>query len=232
MMSTTAAPPAHNSTLPRWVGASLAAAGLVNVAAEAITASAWNVRPYSYVQDYVNFLGSPFTGVFQDIQISSPLWFVMTSGWIVTALLIAIAGIGISSALRRGKRITIATLAISQAVALILFAAVPLGQATIDRGLLVLYLLGAFLSIIAGNALAITFGLFSKPLGIPRWLRVLSITLGSLGLVSIAVTYGWMPVGMAERISVYSYLTWAIITGMTLLITHHRPGADITPSTG
>ena len=230
-MSTTVTPPAHNSTLPRWVGAALAAAGIVNLAAEAMTASAWDVRPYSYTEDYVNFLGSPFAGTFQGVQISSPLWFIMTTGWIITAVLIATAGVRISSELPRGKRLTITTLAISQGIALILFATVPLGQATIDRGLLGLYLLGAFLSIIAGNALAILFGLFSKPLGIPRWLRVLSISLGGIGLASIAVTYGWMPIGIAERISVYSYLIWAIITGLTLLIMRHQPRASTTPST-
>ena len=29
--------------------------------------------------------------------------------------------------------------------------------------------------------------------------------------------YGWTPTGLAERISLYSYLLWALITGTALI---------------
>jgi hypothetical protein len=221
-MSATPITTSKSSAIPRWVGATLASAAVVNLAAEAISASAWDVRPYSYANDYVNFLGSPFAGTFQGVQISSPLWFVMTTGWILTAILIATAGLRIGIALRRGRGIVVAALGVVQGVALIVFAVVPLTPATIDRGLLGVYLLGAFLSIIAGNALAIFVGLFSRSLGIPRPIRIFGITLGALGLLSIGVTYGWAPIGIAERISVYTYLVWALITGFHLMTARRR----------
>ncbi|GAA1563403.1 hypothetical protein [Brevibacterium picturae] len=221
-MSATAITTLKRSTVPRWVGVALMVGVVVNLAAEAVSASAWDVRPYSYADDYVNFLGSPFAGTFQGVQISSPLWFIMTTGWIITAVLIATAGIRFGFALRGRKAIAIATLSTIQGIALILFAVVPLTPETIDRGLLGVYLLGAFLSIIAGNALAILVGLFTRALGIPRPIRILSVTLGAIGLISIGATYGWAPIGIAERISVYTYLAWALITGLHLVTSRRR----------
>lgn len=110
-------------------------------------------------------------------------------------------------------------------IALILFAVVPLGPATLDNGFIGIYLLGAFGSIIAGNTLAIIYGTLTKTLGTPRWVRITSIILGILGLINIAATYGWAPIGVAERISVYSYLTWALLAGATLLITRRHTSA-------
>ena len=80
-----------------------------------------------------------------------------------------------------------------------------------------LYLVGAFLSIIAGNVLAVVTGLAHRQLGLPRWLAVLSITAGAVGLVNIPLTYGWVPTGLAERISLYSVLLWALTTGVVLI---------------
>jgi hypothetical protein len=43
------------------------------------------------------------------------------------------------------------------------------------------------------------------------------ITLGRIGLLNIPVTYGWTPTGLAERICLYSYLLWALVTGIALI---------------
>ena len=85
------------------------------------------------------------------------------------------------------------------------------------NGTLPLYLIGAFLSIIAGNALAVVTGLSGRALGLPRWLSTGSIVIGAIGLINIPATYGWTPTGVAERISVYSYLLWALCLGITTL---------------
>ena len=201
----------------RWVGGALAGAAVVNVAAEAVVAGAWDVRGYSYVDDYVNFLGSPFTGVFQGITIASPLWWLMSAAWIATGTLIAAASIGLSRRLTGWRRRTIAALGLAQGVALVLFAVFPLGPQTMVDGTLPLYLVGAFLSIIAGNALAVVTGLSGRALGLPRWLSTGSIVIGAIGLINIPATYGWTPTGVAERISVYSYLLWALCLGVSTL---------------
>ncbi|WP_329213119.1 DUF998 domain-containing protein [Streptomyces sp. NBC_01485] len=214
MSSTTTTPP---RVIARWAGPALIAAALVSLVTEAIVATAWDRRPYSYVDDYVNFLGSPFVGEFRGFLISSPLWWLMSIAWIVSGALVAAASIAFSRRLTGWRQRTIVGLGTAQASALILFAVFPLGPARFDDGTLPLYLLGAFLSIIAGNALAVVTGLSRRPLGLPRWLATASMTTGAIGLLNIPLTYGWVPTGLAERISLYSYLLWALITGSTFL---------------
>ncbi|GAA3273563.1 DUF998 domain-containing protein [Dactylosporangium vinaceum] len=209
-------------TVARWAGPALIAAVLTSLVTEAIVAAAWDRHPYSYTEDYVNFLGSPFVGEFRGFLISSPLWWLMSIAWVVSGTLVAAASIALSRKLTGWRRRTTAALGLAQATALILFAAFPLGPARFDDGTLVLYLIGAFLSIIAGNALAIVTGFSSSRLGLPRWLAIASIALGGIGLLNIPLTYGWTPTGLAERISLYSYLLWALITGLALIRSLHR----------
>lgn len=198
----------------RWPGAALVLAVAVNVTCEAVVAAAWNVRPYSYANDYVNFLGSPFVGDFRGYVISSPLWLLMSVAWIVSGLLVAAAGIRLGLLLTSWRKRLVAGFAVLQAVGLVLFAVFPLDPATIASGVLGLYLTGAFLSIIAGNALAIAAGMSWRQLGLPRAIGVASVGLGAVGLISIPATYGWLATGVAERISVYSFLAWALLAGV------------------
>lgn len=201
----------------RWAGPALITAALISLIAEAVVASAWDRRPYSYVDDYVNFLGSPFTGDFRGILISSPLWWLMSTAWIAAGTLVAAASIAMGKRLTGWRKRTIPALGLAQGIALVLFAVFPLGPARFDDGTLALYLVGAFLSIIAGNTLAIVTGLSHRPLGLPRRLAKISIAVGAIGLLNIPLTYGWVPTGLAERISLYSYLLWAVITGTALI---------------
>ncbi|KIF76689.1 hypothetical protein QR77_28150 [Streptomyces sp. 150FB] len=217
MSSTTATPSTPLRVIARWAGPALIAAALISLIAEAIVATAWDRRPYSYIEDYVNFLGSPFAGEFRGVLISSPLWWVMSIAWIVAGTLVAAASIALSRRLTGWRKRMIRSLGVAQGIALILFAVFPLGPARFDDGTLPLYLLGAFLSIIAGNALAIVTGLSRESLGLPRWLSIVSITLGAIGLLNIPLTYGWVPTGLAERVSLYSYLLWALLTGLALI---------------
>lgn len=216
------APATLSRKAERWAGFALIAAFLTSVIAEAVVAAAWDRRPYSYIDDYVNFLGSPFAGEFEGILISSPLWWLMSIAWIVAGALVAATSIILSRRLTGWRQRTIVALGLTQAIALVLFAVFPLGPARTDNGTLVLYLMGAFLSIIAGNALAIVAGLSGRALGLHRWPAISSITLGGIGLINIPLTYGWVPTGLAERISLYSYLLWALIAGIDLI----RPAAD------
>ncbi|GLY93220.1 DUF998 domain-containing protein [Actinoplanes sp. NBRC 103695] len=206
----------------RWAGPALVAAALIALIGEAIVAAAWDQRPYSYVEDYVNFLGSRFTGEFRGIVISSPLWWLMSIAWIAAGILVGVASVALGRRLTGWRRRTVPALGAAQAVALILFAVFPLGPDRLTDGTLPLYLIGAFLSIIAGNALAIVTGLAGRPLGFPRWLAVTSVVAGVVGLLNIPLTYGWVPTGLAERISLYSFLAWALITGLSLLTSRHH----------
>jgi len=210
------------TTSSRWPGLALIAGAIVTVAAEAISASAWTVRPYSYAADYINFLGAPFTGTFDGIVIASPLWFVMSTGWILSGLLIGAAGFRLSRALSGRRRSLVAVLSVAQAIGLVLFATIPLGPDTIASGRLWLYLVGAFLSVIAGNALVLTAASSWRQLGLPKRAAVATMLLGIVGLLSIPVTYGWAPIGIAERISVYTFLAGVVIIGVSLLVKVRR----------
>lgn len=216
-VTTTTVARAPATTTARWVGAALIAAVTTYLVAEAVVAVAWDRRSYSYIDDYVNFLGSPFEGNFEGFLISSPLWWVMSIAWILTGVLLAAASIGLSRGLTGWRQRTVASLGVTEGIALLLFAVFPLGPETMDNGTLPLYLLGAFLSIIAGNALAIVTGLSGRDLGLPRWLARSGLVLGAAGLINIAATYGWTPTGLAERISLYSFLLWALLMGVHFL---------------
>jgi hypothetical membrane protein len=137
--------PSTTATAPRKVarpaGAALISAVLTSVIAEAIVAAAWDRRPYSYLEDYVSFLGSPFVGEFQDILISSPLWWLMSIAWIVSGTLVAAASVALGRRLTGWRQRTVVALGLAQAVALVLFAVFPLGPARFDDGTLVLYLI-------------------------------------------------------------------------------------------
>lgn len=203
---------------PRWTGAALLLAGVGFLVVEAVVAAAWDVRPYSYADDYVNFLGSRFVGEFGGYAISSPRWLLMDVGWVVTGLLVAAAALRLAAGLRGWRRGLVAGAGVVVALGLVVFAVVPLGPGTIAAGLLPLYLAGAFGSIVAGNALAILVGALGRRFGLPTGVRVVSVGLGVLGLVSIPVTYGWLAIGVAERIPMYTFLAWAVLTGAALMV--------------
>lgn len=225
-MTTTTTHPSR--TISRWTGAALLTAMLGFFLTEAIVASAWDERPYSYADDYVSFLGSRYTGTFEGYSISSPLWMLMDVGWIASGALIATAVIRIARQLPRRRGIVVTVLAACLAAALIVFALVPLGPETVTQGLLPLYLVAAFLSIIAGNGLAIAIGLSWSLLRLPRRAGIAGTVLGVVGLASIPATYGWLAIGIAERIPMYSFLLWAAITGSALIRTRHTSAPDHT----
>ena len=148
-MSTPSAP----GPPPRWTGVALLVASVGFLVVEAVVAAGWDVRPYSYADDYVNFLGSRFVGEFEGYTISSPRWLLMDVGWIGSGVLVAAAATRLATALRGWRRALVVVLGAVVALGLVVFAVVPLGPATLAAGLLPLYLAGAFGSIGAGNAL-------------------------------------------------------------------------------
>ena len=70
----------------------------------------------------------------------------------------------------------------------------------------------------------------SRPLGLPRPVRIIGLALGILGLVSIPATYGSLAIGVAERIPLYSFLAWAAVTGAALLL--FRPQPELLSASG
>ena len=195
------APASGSARPPRWTGAALLLASVGFLVVEAVVAAGWDVRPYSYADDYVNFLGSRFVGTLEGYAISSPRWLLMDVGWIGSGVLVAAASVRLAAALPGRRRALVVALGAVVALGLVVFAVVPLGPATIAAGLLPLYLTGAFGSIGAGNALAISVGLLHRRLGLPRGVGIVGAALGALGLVSVPLTYGWLAVGVGVGVA-------------------------------
>jgi hypothetical protein len=68
----------------------------------------------------------------------------------------------------------------------ILLGLFPGSQHSVDTGLIVYHMLGAQLAIISGNTLAILVGAFRRHLNLSRPVAVLTIVLGTVGLVFLA----------------------------------------------
>ena len=110
---------------PRWTGATLLLAGAGFVVVEAVVAAAWDVRPYSYADDYVNFLGSRFVGEFAGFTIASPRWLLMDVGWVAAGVLVAAAGTRLAAALRGWRRALVVALGAVVALGLLLVPGRP-----------------------------------------------------------------------------------------------------------
>lgn len=200
----------------RRAGLLLASAAVVNVVAEAVVAAAWERRPYSYVDDNVAYLGSSDVGPYHGVVVSSPLWPLMETVWVLSGVVVGAAGVLLARLLPRRAGITVAAVAVVEAVGFVLFAVVRQGPSTEADGTIAWHYVGAALVIAAGNALPIAVGLAGRRLGLPRSTALVGVGLGALGLVSAATTFGWLALGLAERISIYSFLLWQVVVGVAL----------------
>lgn len=201
----------------RWAGLLLGAAAVVDVVAEAVVAAAWDRRPYSYVHDNVAYLGSSDVGPYQGVVISSPLWPLMEAVWVATGLAVAVAGVLLARPLPRRAGIAVAAVAVVEGLGFVLFAVFRQGPSAEADGTITWHYVGAALVIAAGNALPVVVGLVRRRLGLPHWAGVAGFVLGGLGLVGAAVTFGWLALGLAERISIYSFLVWQVLVGTALV---------------
>lgn len=190
----------------RLTVALLVAGALGGGVVEALVATAWTDPGYSYVHDKISALGVP----------GGPGWAVMDATWAAQGVLIAMAAglLGRAVTGRRGRLITAVGLA--QGVGFVLFGAFHDSAPARADGTVWLYFTGAALGIVAGNVLPIVVGPAWRRLGVPRWTGILGVTLGTFGLVAAVATLGWAPLGLAERLSVYTFLLWQLALGLTL----------------
>ena len=72
----------------------------------------------------------------------------------------------------------------------------------------------------AGNAIVIIAESQWKRLSLPSWYGWLSIILNTLSIVTVFVLFGNenVPRGIRERISIYLFVYWQIVTGLLLLL--------------
>ena len=205
----------------------LAAVGpLIFLIAEAVSAIAWTAGTYNYGHNFISDLGTTVCGsTFGGREMCSPLHAVMNVGFVAMGFAIAATVALLATRLHGVRRGVITALGRVVPVGMLLVAIFHGGVESVDNGTIALHVLGAFLAIAAGNTLAITMGAHSDRLGLPRWYRVATITLGVVGLVAlvcIAVEPPPLDPAIYERISVYSIFSWLFLTTAALLTTPRR----------
>ncbi len=196
------------------------ATAAVYLIAETIAASAF--PGYSYLTNFISDLGIPYLTVSDGRTISSPLASVMNAGFVLQALFFGSAAIIVGRALPvRGIAYAVFVgAALADATGLVLIALFHSGAREVANGHIVWHTLGAGLSILGGNLVAMSSGFALRPLGLPRFYRPAGIALGLVGLASIAwlmVGPKVIPAGLVERASVYTITVWEIMTATLLL---------------
>ncbi|HWJ71871.1 MAG TPA: DUF998 domain-containing protein [Kaistia sp.] len=188
--------------------------------AETIAALAFH--GYSFTAHMISDLGIPYPTVINGRSIDSPLAGVMNAGFVAQALLYSSAALVISWALPEPTAAYAVFLAaaLADGVGLVLIAVFHSGTREIADGTIVWHMIGAGLSIVGGNLVAMSSGFALAPLCLPRFYRPAGIALGLFGIGSIAFLIAgpaWFPPGAVERASVYTITAWELMTAALLL---------------
>jgi hypothetical membrane protein len=203
----------------------LAALGpVIFLVCEAISALGWTAGTYDYGHNFISDLGARVCGsMMGGREMCSPLWGVMTFGFVAMGLAIGTSAVLLSARLReahRVRRIVVVALGLIIPFGMVLIAIFPGEQASVDNGTIILHVLGALLAIAAGNILAVVAGSAGAALAFPRWYRPVSVTLGIVGLIGlvfIAVEPPPFDPAIYERIAVYTIFAWHFVTAIALV---------------
>ncbi|MEU9393913.1 DUF998 domain-containing protein [Streptomyces sp. NPDC048324] len=206
---------------------------LVSWLAEFVTAAAWQDPPYSPFHNWVSHLGltGPPQTAFGQVA-NSPLGAVMNTGWVVYGILLA-AGAFLVFDPRKGVRPTlIVVLAVLAGAGVGLFQG---SNADVENGLIALHTLGAQTVMLAGNVMAIAVGANGARIGLSRRRSMVSIALGTAGLIAFplfmadALT-GWMwNIGLLERAVIYPIMTSHVLLAGSITARRLPLTSPLTP---
>jgi hypothetical membrane protein len=216
--------PLHRTPLLRLAGLLWLLAGATYLASETIAAAAF--PGYSYARNYISDLGVAAAGVIDGRSVHSPLALVMNLGLLCDGALFVVASFVGAIALR-AQRLPVGRalplLGIAHGLGTMLVGAVPDGGEAAGP-IPSLHVIGAGLSIVAGNLGMIMVGVRGRQIGARRGYQAASLMLGLFGLASLAMLEGNRvaalalgPDGLLERGSVYPITAWEIMTGLALL---------------
>jgi hypothetical membrane protein len=197
------------------------AGSAVYLAAEAITAAAWNSPTYSYADNFISDLGSATSGTFQGRELNSPLHAVMNSGFIVQGVLFGIATVLLARVINGQLQRFTTAMGVLITIGYLMVGTFHGSLQAQQNGTLPLHFTGATLAILGANLLAVRLGIFWRRTSETRRLGVISLALGTLGLVAATVlglTFDAdVPSGLIERVSVYTIVAWELAVAVTLL---------------
>ncbi|NYJ76309.1 hypothetical protein HNR15_003272 [Allobranchiibius huperziae] len=183
---------------PRLVvsaGAGLVLGAVASAVVEAVVANGWHRPPYSYVDDKVAYLGSPYCGNYEGHAVCSPDWKAMLVTWLANGLLVLGAGLVLGRLVGGRTGVVVRVLALLEAVGFALFSLFHDSPAARADGTITWYFLGAGLVIVVANALPVVVGVAARRFGLPRPVAVVCVALGVFGLVAALATAGWPPGG-------------------------------------
>ncbi len=182
--------------------------------AEALAAANVNGH-YSYVHDYISVLGVPAWGRFAYLMNGA---FYLQGALLFIGAVLVVRGVG-----RRGMLFLIFTAV--NAVGFFLVATVHGGSPLAAGEGVYWHQAGAFLAFIAGNA-AIVAGssIVARAVDARWWYRGMSLLLAAAGFVAFLALanfnvwgYKYGPIGIVERVPVYTILAWQIFSAVVLL---------------
>lgn len=197
-------------------------AGSLFLVTEAIAASGY--PGYSYARDYISDLGIPYPQRIGGELVLSSRAAAINLGFLAEALCFAAAALALARA-RPGPRALLFLLpGAAHAAGLVLIAIVHNGSRELADGSLRWHELGAAMAILGGNLAILAAAGALRRLGAPRTYFVASLLLGLGGLSSLALLLagGVLPVGIAERGSVYAISFWEILSGIVLAASTRR----------
>jgi hypothetical membrane protein len=180
-------------TRTRIAGILFLIAGLSYLATETIAASAF--PGYNYATNYISDLGvSACPTVYNGREICSPLWFVMSAGFIVQGALFIAAAV-----LARLNRVVLAFA--------VLYGVGSIMVGLFNETLGTIHVVGATLAIVCGNLAAIATR------------RIPLVVIGVIGLIGAILleTTDVAPDGVLERIAVYAITATQLLLGILLL---------------
>ncbi len=192
-----------------WIVAAVAYLVVEKVAADHVKGH------YSYLHQYISVLGVPAWGRFA---------YLMNGAFYLQGALSFVGAVLVTRAAgRRGVFFILFTAAAT--IGYFLVATVHGGSPLAKGEGMQLHMVGALLVFIAGN-LAIVPGskIVARAVDARWWYRVISLLIAAVGLVAwLAIAnynvwgYKVAPVGLLERLPVYSILAWQVFSAVVLL---------------
>jgi len=205
-----------SSAWQKWGALCFTLGGLQYLVAEKVSALAWRDPAYSYRENYISDLGIATCGMTADGRdICSPLHQVMNSGFALEGLLFFIACVLLRRVFNGHGQSLFLIFGFLHGLGGVLIALFHSGGGT---GGVTLHQAGAMMAIGGGNLCLLTAGWMKRHDTGWRVFSVFSLLAGVVGLISMfTISLNVLPVGIIERMSVYTITLWQTITGFFLL---------------
>ena len=189
-----------------------------------IRSAAWHNPAYSYLTNYISDLGI----VGCTPELCSPLAAVMNAGFVASGILAITASLLLGPLLPTVVwRLAVQGLMLLHGLGVIVVGLVHSAPHT-AAGTPWQHLAGAYAAILGGNFALCALALASPRTRTPPWYPLLIGALGLLGLVGgVALVYtSILPAGLLERLAADTITPAEVVTGIVLLVSLRRSGAD------